>query len=115
MVKEKEFLYVGFYIDTDGKYVLKIGTTNDPERRAKEHTRNYRKSKEHTMPQDEIFHYLWKHRLSKYNTLRYEDNNRALWQEMGIGEFVRNDRFILSIVPDFVPIKIRKIYQVALC
>jgi uncharacterized membrane protein len=33
---------------------------------------------------------------------------------MGIGEFVRNDRFILSIVPNFVPVKIRKTYQVAL-
>ena len=39
---EKEFLYVGHYVDTEGKYILKIGTTNDLARRAQEHTRNYR-------------------------------------------------------------------------
>ena len=33
---EKEFLYVGHYIDTDGNYILKIGTTNDLRRRAAE-------------------------------------------------------------------------------
>ena len=76
---EKEFLYVGFYIDTNGKYILKIGTTNDLDRRQKEHTRNYKKSPEHTMSPNGSFNYLWSHKLSKYNTLRYEDRNRAAW------------------------------------
>ena len=35
---EKEFLYVGHYIDIDGNYILKIGTTNDLKRRQTEHT-----------------------------------------------------------------------------
>ena len=70
---EKEFLYVGHYTDADGKYILKIGTTNNLERRAKEHTRNYRRAKKHTMPKEQKFEYDWHLPLSKYNTLRYED------------------------------------------
>lgn len=111
---EKEFLYVGYYVDTNGKFVLKIGTTNDLERRAKEHTRNYRRAKRHTMPADSVFKYLWSLPLSKYNTLRFEDSNRELWKNLGIGEFVRNDRFVLVTVPKSVPVKIRKTYEVAL-
>lgn len=113
-MREKEFLYVGFYIDTEGKYVLKIGTTNDLKRRRSEHNTNYRRAKTHTMPKDGTFEYLWHLPLSKYNTIRYEDRNREMWQEMGIGHFIRNDRFILDSLPNFVPVKIRKIYQVAL-
>ena len=51
---EKEFLYVGHYIDTDGNYILKIGTTNDLRRRATEHTRHYRKAKNIVYPQPQI-------------------------------------------------------------
>lgn len=110
----KEFLYVGYYIDTESHFVLKIGTTNDLKRRQQEHTRNYRRAKTHTMPADEKFEYLWHLPLSKYNTIRYEDRNREMWKEMGIGHFIRNDRFILDNVPNFVPVKIRRTYQVAL-
>jgi len=111
---EKEYLYVGYYYDTDGKFILKIGTTNDLKRRATEHTRNYRRAKTHTMPADAKFQYLWSHKLSKYNTLRYEDRNREIWKAMGIGNFIRNDRFILDTMPNFIPVKIRKTYQIAL-
>jgi predicted GIY-YIG superfamily endonuclease len=114
VVKMKEFLYVGYYHDTCGRYILKIGTTNDLDRRRKEHTRNYKKSPNYTMPKDGEFTYIWSHPLSKYNTLRYEDKNRALWQELEIGEYVRNDRFVLCKMPKFVPVKIRKTYQIAL-
>lgn len=111
---EKEFLYVGYYVDTMGKYILKIGTTNDLERRRYEHNHNYRKSKIHTLPENSQFQYIWTHKLSKYNTLRYEDKNRELWQQLGIGEFIRNDRFMLHSIPEFVTIKIRKEYKIAL-
>ena len=102
---EKEFLYVGFYTDTEEKFVLKIGTTNDLKRRQGEHNRNYKRAKTHTMPKDGSFQYLWTLPLSKYNTIRYEDRNREMWQEMGIGQFVRNDRFVLDNVPNSVPVK----------
>ena len=111
---EKEFLYVGFYRDIDDNYILKIGTTNDLARRATEHTRNYRRAKRYTMPAEATFQYLWHRPLSKYNTLRYEDSNRALWQEMNIGEFIRNDRFLLVEKPEKIVVKIRKCYEIAL-
>lgn len=113
-MQEKEYLYVGFYIDINNNFILKIGTTNDLDRRKAEHNRTYKKSPHNTMPKDGSFKYLWSLPLSKYNTLRYEDKNRQLWQEMGIGQFVRNDRFVLSNMPKTVPIKIRKTYQIAL-
>ncbi len=111
---EKEFLYVGHYIDTNGNYILKIGTTNNLDRRRKEHTRNYKKSPNFTMPQDGEFVYDWWCPLSKYNTLRYEDKNRTAWQAAGIGEFVRNDRFFCRRRPKIVKVTIRKTYQIEL-
>lgn len=110
----KEFLYVGYYVDIFGHFVLKIGTTNNLHRRMLEHNRKYKRAKDHTMPTDGSFQYLWYLPLSKYNTLRYEDSNRQRWQEMEIGEFVRNDRFILAERPEFVEIVIRKTYKIAL-
>lgn len=109
---EKEFLYVGHYVDVLGRYMLKIGTTNDLARRRAEHTRNYKRSPNFTMPPDGAFEYDFTLPLSKYNTLRYEDKNRALWQEQNIGEFVRNDRFFCEIKPESVTICIRKEYIV---
>lgn len=114
MTREKEFLYVGHYTDTKGRFILKIGTTNDLERRAQEHTRNYRKSREYTMPPESRFEYDWHLKLSKYNTLRFEDLNRALWQDMGIGRFIRNDRFFCEEKPDTIVVTIRKTYLVEL-
>ena len=111
---DKEFLYVGHYYDILGRYLLKIGTTNDLKRRRAEHTRNYRRAKNYQMPADAEFEYDWYLPLSKYNTLRFEDKNRQKWQEIGIGEFVRNDRFLCEKKPDFVEIAIRRTYQIAL-
>lgn len=111
---EKEYLYVGHYIDVDGNFMLKIGTTNDLKRRQQEHTRNYRRSKRFQMPEDENFEYDLALPLSKYNTLRYEDKNRATWQLLGIGEFVRNDRFRCSKKPKTVKVTIRKTYEIEL-
>lgn len=113
-MKEKELLYVGTYTDIDGNKILKIGTTNDLNRRRYEHNHNYRRAKTHTMAKDQNFEYIWTRPLSKYNTLRYEDKNRKMWQEMGIGEFVRNDRFVIAEGLTEVEIKIRKTYKIAL-
>jgi hypothetical protein len=114
MKTEKEFLYVGYYVDIDGNYILKIGTTNNLERRQTEHTRNYRKGKTYTLPKDEQFKYIWWKPLSKYNTIRYEDRTRERWQNAEIGHFIRNDRFMLDSIPEFVEITIRKTYKIAL-
>lgn len=114
MSKNKEFLYVGHYIDTNGNYMLKIGTTNNLDRRQTEHTRNYRRAKQFTMPNDSQFTYDFYIPLSKYNTIRFEDRTRECWQNEGIGEFVRNDRFRCDIKPEFVEITIRKTYKIPL-
>lgn len=114
MTKNKEFLYVGHYIDTENQYILKIGTTNDLKRRQTEHTRNYRRAKQYIMPESATFEYDFKLPLSKYNTLRYEDRNRQRWQEENVGEFVRNDRFCCEEKPKFVEIVIRKTYKIPL-
>lgn len=110
----KEFLYIGHYLDTKGNYILKIGTTNDLKRRQKEHTATYHKAKEYRMPKDCEFVYDWHIKLSKYNTLRYEDRNRKKWIDENIGAFVRNDRFVCGNKPTEVIVTIRKEYRVAL-
>lgn len=110
----KEFLYVGHYIDRKGRYILKIGTTNDLKRRKAEHERNYRKTREYQMPETENFSYDWTLALSKYNTLRYEDKNRERWKEAEIGKYIRNDRFYCAQKPAQVTITIRKTYTINL-
>lgn len=113
-IAEKEFLYVGHYIDIFGRYILKVGTTNNLKRRQGDHTRNYKKSPEYTMPPNGSFEYDFWIPLSKYNTLRYEDKNRELWKEQNIGEYIRNDRFFCETIPEFVEIRIKKTYIVEL-
>lgn len=111
---EKEFLYIGHYVDIDNNYILKIGTTNNLDRRQKEHTRNYQKSPNCTMPKGGMFVYDWHLPLSKYNTLRYEDRTRKSWQIAQIGEFVKNDRFRCETKPKLVKVTIRKTYEISL-
>lgn len=112
-MNNKEYLYVGCYTDVNGNKIVKIGTSNDISRRAKEHTRNYKRAKQYTMPSDAEFEMLGCIPLSKYNTLRYEDKNRKAWQEQGIGQFIRNDRFLVDEGVTEVSIKIRKEYRFA--
>ena len=110
----KEFLYVGHYIDSADNYILKIGTTNDLNRRKQEHIRNYSKAKTHALKSGCEFEYDFTIPLSKYNTLRFEDKNRQKWQEMGVGEYIRNDRFLCVEKPTEVNITIKKTYTINL-
>lgn len=110
----KEYLYVGHYTDINGNYIVKVGTTNDLDRRKAEHTRNYRRAKQYTMPKTAKFEYDWYLPLSKYNTVRYEDKTRAKWQDEGLGVFIRNDRFLCMSKPKEVKVVIRKEYVIPL-
>lgn len=114
MKNKKEYLYVGHYIDENGRYILKVGTTNDLKRRKREHERNYKKAPENRMPPDGEFVYDWYLPLSKYNTLRYEDKTRSAWQADNVGEYVRNDRFSCKHKPKEVKVTIRKTYTISL-
>ena len=114
-MKEKEFLYVGYYTAESGEIVLKIGTTNDLAKRRTQHNNYYRNRAAHyRMPKQNTFEYLWNLPLSKYNTLRYEDKNKQMWQEQGIGEFIHNDRFVVNKNLAEVTIQIRKSYTIPL-
>lgn len=66
------------------------------------------------MPPGGEFVYDFSLPLSKYNTLRYEDKTRQRWQDEGIGEFVRNDRFYCKKKPKTVKVTIRKTYEIPL-
>lgn len=110
--KDKEFLYVGYYFDDQDRFILKIGTTNNLQRRQTEHNRTYRKSPDYTMPKKNSFNYLWYHPLSKYNTLRYEDKNRTKWWDSNKWTYIRNDRFYCKSIPKKVSVKIRKTYEI---
>ena len=43
MKREKEYLYVGHYVDINGDYILKIGTAKDLDERQKQHNSYYKK------------------------------------------------------------------------
>lgn len=112
---EKEYFYIGHYIDQDDNYILKVGTTNDLERRTKEHTRNYKKSPHSPLKNNCEFHMDWFIPLSKYNTLRIEDRTRENLKQISIGQFIANDRFNCGKqAPSCIEVKIRKIYKIFL-
>ena len=113
-LKDKEFLYVGHYIDKFGNFVLKVGTTNNLNRRRKEHNRAYQKTPHHPLAEGNEFEYDWYLPLSKYNTLRYEDKTKELWKALGFGVYLNNDRFVCAEKPPAVEITIRKTYKISL-
>lgn len=114
--KPKEFFYIGHYIDKAGNYVLKPGTTNDLDRRKKEHDRAYRKTPNFPMADDSEFTYDFYIKLSKYNTLRVEDRTKEKFQNENFGEYMRNDRFVFPIdeKPQTIEIIVRKTYTIQL-
>ena len=111
---KKEFLYVGYYIDTDDNFMLKVGTTKDLAQRKRQHDNTYRNTKRYTMADDSEFTYLWFIPLSKYNTLRFEDKTKEEWKEKEIGQYIRNDRFLCEVIPEMVEITIKKTYKITI-
>ena len=101
---KKDFIYF-IQIGEESERLFKIGTTNDIERRMKEHERNYKKTVK----------VLWKSPpYSKYTTLRVEDKTIAQWKEEGIFHYIRNDRFIIPENITEIKIKVRKEYVVSI-
>ena len=100
---EKEWLYFGYVGDISCR-IFKIGTTNDLHRRAQEHARAYHQP----------FTYLWTLRLSKWNTLRYEQRTKEAWKKEPEWEYIRNDRFIIPLHVSKVSIRIKKEYVIDL-
>lgn len=113
-MQEKEFFYIGHYYSADGRYILKIGTTDNLDRRQKEHNRNYAKAKENGFAEGQSFIYDWFIPLSKYNTLRIEDRTRDSFIASAFGEYIRNDRFAFAEKPDRIFIEVKKVYEILL-
>lgn len=110
----KEYLYIGHYIDVNDKYVLKVGTTDNPKRRQKQHNRYYPNADKHPMKQGTIFQYDWKHKLSHANTLKYEALIKEDIKAAEVAEYVANDRFVFEKKPDKIYLQIRKTWEVEL-
>lgn len=110
----KEYLYVGHYYDSEGRYILKIGTTNDLSRRLRQHNRKYKLCETNSLLSTDSFVYDWYTQLTRENTLKYESLNKELWKEVGYGHYIPNDRFIFEKKPLLCEIKIRKTYTIFL-
>ena len=114
MSKEKEFLYVGHYIDVDGNYILKIGTTSNLKRRKSEHEYYYKRTKNYPMPENGKFIYDWKLKLAHDNTLKFEELNKQEWTKIGVGQYIKKDRYLCSEKLESVIIKIKREYKIEL-
>jgi len=111
-MKAKEYFYVGWYRECLGRFVVKIGTTNNLERRKKEHNKKYLNTPNYPIGTTK-FNYVFAIPLSKYTTLRIEDEVREMLKEMNIGKYVRNDRFLCDELPKEFTFKVRKEYTVS--
>lgn len=113
----KEFLYFGYYISTEGEFVFKVGTTNDLNRRKAEHTKSYHNEKiasSPRLPKDKEFEYITYIPLSHANAERHEKRFIEWMIASELGEYIRNDRFILRTVPDALYYTIRNEYTIPL-
>lgn len=112
--QNKEFFYIGHYVTANDEYVLKPGTTNDLRRRRQEHNSSYRTTPNFPIKSGTFFEYDWFIPLSKYNTLRVEDNTKRRFINAGFGRYVNNDRFVFAEKPEAITIIVKKTYEIAL-
>ena len=110
----KEYLYIGHYIDVNNKYVLKVGTTDNPKGRQKEHNPEDPSADKHPRRQGTTFQYDWKHKLSHANTLKYETLIKEDIKAAEVAEYVAHDRFVFEKKPDKIYLQIRKTWEVEL-
>lgn len=108
--KDKEYFYIGTYENEEYR-IIKIGTTNNLDRREKEHQRSTEKLKNYA---GKNYHMLWHIKLSHANTLRAEDRMREKMREHPNLQYIANDRFaVLGKVPD-IQLKVRKVHNIEL-
>lgn len=105
-VSQKPKYYIYFLrIGEPCERLFKIGTTNDMDRRMKEHKRYYKKDVE-------VLGVITV--TSEYTTLRVEKQTKELWREIHPDwEYKRNDRFIIPEDVKEIEIKVRKTYKIA--
>lgn len=109
----KEYLYLGHYYDTNGDYILKIGTTNDLKRRLLQHNQYYPRANKSPMRENEKFVYDWHLKLSHDNTLKYENIFKEM-MKASKADYIANDRFRYKRKPKKIYVTIKKVYEVEL-
>lgn len=108
--KDKESFYIGVY-NSEGKPVIKIGTTNNLKRREAEHKKGICKLKNYPGTD---YRTLWELKLSKANTLKVEEQMRRKMKEHPSLRFIAKDRFAIeSEVPE-IELTVRKTYKIPL-
>lgn len=102
--KPKYYIYF-IRIGEPADRLFKIGTTNDMERRMKEHKRYYKQEVE-VLGTIAV--------TSEFTTLRVEKLTKQDWRENHPDwQYLRNDRFIIPEDVKEIEIKVRKIYKFA--
>lgn len=104
MAKEKQYIYL-LRIGEPKNRLFKIGTTNNLDRRCKEHKRAYKEDVTvlGVIPV-----------TSKFTTLRVEEQTKEKWKQNANWEYKRNDRFIIPPEVEKVQITVRKTYEFSL-
>ena len=104
--KKGDYLYFVRLVpgpETERRLAYKIGTTDRPLERMKEHLRSYKYQYN--------IEVLWfSPCYSKYTTLRIEDRMKSWWIEQQAWEYIRNDRFIIPTETKEIIITVRKDY-----
>lgn len=110
---KKAYLYIGHYIDDQGNYILKIGTTNNLKRRLQEHNKYYKEKAKNNKTECN-FRYDWYKTFSDKNVELYEKRNKEKLKKAGIGRYLPKDRFICEKKPTKITITIRRDYEIKL-
>ena len=105
-VNQKPKYYIYFIrIGEPEKSLFKIGTTNNMNRRMREHKRYYKQNVE-VLGTITV--------TSEFTTLRVEKLTKQEWQENHPDwQYLRNDRFIIPEDVKEIEIKVRKTYKFA--
>lgn len=102
--KRGDYIYF-IRIGEESERLFKIGTTNRPYERMREHAKYYNRP----------IYILWfSPTYSKYTTLRVEDKAKDEWKQKKEYQYIKNDRFIINEKIQEVKIKVRKTYTISL-
>lgn len=98
----KNYLY---FIKIGQENLYKIGTTNRPLERMKEHLRYYK---------EDIYIYWFSRAYSKYTTLRVEDKTKEKWKGRKNFSYKQNDRFYIEDSVKSVTVQVKNKFKIYL-
>ena len=98
----KSYLY---FIKIGQGNLYKIGSTNRPFERMKEHLRYYK---------EDIYIYWFSYAYSKYTTLRVEDRTKEKWKRRKDFFYKQNDRFYIEDSVKSITIQVKNNFKIYL-